>query len=159
MSAVETKLSSSGKGPTWLELAEAVFNAQAPRWDTKTCGGGLRWQIFPFNAGYNYKNAASTGFFFQLAARLARETNNQTYADWAEKAYDWTTKTGLIDDDYSVYDGTDLSTDCEDINHLQWSYYAATFLYGCAIMHKVRLHTLDSSARPDSSANAVKGHW
>jgi mannan endo-1,6-alpha-mannosidase len=64
------------KSPSWLALAQAVFNNQVTRWDTTTCGGGLRWQIFIINAGYDYKNTISNGAFFQLAARLARYTGN-----------------------------------------------------------------------------------
>lgn len=56
--------------PQWLTLAQAVFNRQAMRWDNATCGGGLRWQIFQFNGGYDYKNAISNGCFFNMAARL-----------------------------------------------------------------------------------------
>lgn len=41
--------------PQWLGLAQAVFNTQAARWDTEHCGGGLRWQIFTWNNGYDYK--------------------------------------------------------------------------------------------------------
>jgi mannan endo-1,6-alpha-mannosidase len=64
----------SEKSPNWLALAQAVFSNQVGRWDTTTCGGGLRWQIFIINAGYDYKNTISNGAFFQLAARLARYT-------------------------------------------------------------------------------------
>lgn len=46
----DTKLS-------WVSLVETVFNEYVERWDTKTCDGGLRWQIIPFNNGYNYKNS------------------------------------------------------------------------------------------------------
>lgn len=28
---------------SWLDLAQNVFEAQAARYDTSTCGGGLRW--------------------------------------------------------------------------------------------------------------------
>lgn len=41
--------------PQWLGLAQAVFNTQASRWDTEYCDGGLRWQIFTWNNGYDYK--------------------------------------------------------------------------------------------------------
>jgi mannan endo-1,6-alpha-mannosidase len=41
--------------PQWLGLAQAVFNTQAARWDTEYCKGGLRWQIFTWNNGYDYK--------------------------------------------------------------------------------------------------------
>lgn len=41
--------------PQWLALAQAVFNTQAARWDTEHCNGGLRWQIYQWNRGYDYK--------------------------------------------------------------------------------------------------------
>jgi mannan endo-1,6-alpha-mannosidase len=81
--------------PQWLALAQAVFNQQATRWDTANCNGGLRWQIVPFNAGYNYKNSISNGCLFHLAARLARYTGNTTYIDWADKIYDWMDGSGI----------------------------------------------------------------
>lgn len=63
--------------PQWLALAQAVFNRQAGRWDSATCGGGLRWQIFAFNAGYDYKNSIANGILFNLAARLGK---NESFA-------------------------------------------------------------------------------
>lgn len=94
--------------PQWLALAQAVFNTQAPRWNTETCGGGLKWQIFTFNNGYNYKNSISNGCFFNLAARLAKYTGNTTYSDWAERAWEWSYRIGMIDQNsYFVFDGTD----------------------------------------------------
>ena len=111
-----------------------VFNEQAARWDTSTCDGGLRWQIFTFNDGYNYKNSIAAGAFFQLAARLARYTGNQTYADWATKSYEWTSTVGFISDDYRVFDGAFVKGNCSAISRLQWTYVAATFMYGSAVM-------------------------
>ena len=81
--------------PSWVALAQAVFNRQAARWDTQYCNGGLRWQIFTFNTGYDYKNTISNGCLFNIAARLAVYTGNQTYADWANKVYDWISHTNL----------------------------------------------------------------
>jgi mannan endo-1,6-alpha-mannosidase len=75
--------------PQWLALSQAVFNLMAGNWDNATCNGGLRWQIFPFNKGYNYKNSISNGCLFHLAARLARYTGNDTYAQWAQKTFTW----------------------------------------------------------------------
>lgn len=75
--------------PQWLAIAQAVFNQYASRWDTDACAGGLRWQIFTFNNGFNYKNSISNGCFFNIAARLARFTGNGTYADWATRIWDW----------------------------------------------------------------------
>jgi mannan endo-1,6-alpha-mannosidase len=88
MTAAEMNFPNPPAGqPGWLELAQAVFNTQVERWDTSYCNGGLRWQIFTFNSGYDYKNSISNGCFFNIASRLARYTGNQTYADWVSSRY------------------------------------------------------------------------
>lgn len=121
--------------PQWLALAQGVFNSQALRWDNLTCGGGLRWQIYTFNAGYGYKNTISNGCFFQLAARLARYTGNATYAEWAEKTYEWTASIGLLSKDYKLFDGSDSTLNCSELNHIQWTYNAGIYLAGAAYMY------------------------
>ena len=135
MTAAEQQLPNAPNAPAWLDLASQVFDSQVPRWDTKFCGGGLRWQIFTFNEGYNYKNAVSTAAFFQLAARLARYTGNQTYADWADKSCDWLASSSLVTPDFKVYDGASVTDNCTNPNKLQWSYNAANFVYGSAVMY------------------------
>ncbi|KAI9650792.1 hypothetical protein NHQ30_000823 [Ciborinia camelliae] len=121
--------------PQWLSLAQAVFNEMASRWDTSTCGGGLRWQIFTFNNGFTYKNSIANGCFFNLGARLARYTGNQTYADWAERVWQWEQSVGLIDSVYNIYDGTSDTDNCAGVDHLQWSYNAGIYLHGAANMY------------------------
>lgn len=121
--------------PSWLALAQAVFNEQAGRWETTRCGGGLRWQIFSWNKGYEYKNSISNGGFFQLAARLARYTGNQTYADWAEKTWEWMETTTLITPQFGIYDGADMSDNCTKPVELQWTYNVGTFLMGAANLY------------------------
>ncbi|KAL0260511.1 hypothetical protein SLS55_004200 [Diplodia seriata] len=138
MSAAENKYPDPPQGqPGWLALAQAVFNTQVPRWDNDTCGGGLKWQIFTFNNGYNYKNTISQGCFFNIAARLARYTNNDTYSNWAEQAWDWTVAIGLMDGNFHFYDGTDDRINCTQINHIQWTYNAGVYLYGAATMWNI----------------------
>jgi mannan endo-1,6-alpha-mannosidase len=105
------------------------------RWDTTTCGGGLRWQIYTFNTGYTYKNSVANGCFFNIASRLARYTGNQTYADWAEKIWDWETSVGLIDDGYNVYDGSSDLTNCSTVDKLQWTYNTGLYMFGSAMMY------------------------
>ncbi|KAF1808758.1 mannan endo-1,6-alpha-mannosidase DCW1 precursor [Eremomyces bilateralis CBS 781.70] len=123
--------------PQWLALAQAVFNTQAPRWDNATCNGGLKWQIYPFNNGYNYKNTISNGCFFNMAARLGRYTGNQSYVNWADEMWDWTAGSGLMSDDYHFYDGTDDRQNCSEVNHIQWTYNAGVYLYGAATMWNI----------------------
>jgi mannan endo-1,6-alpha-mannosidase len=135
MSAAEQKFPDPpANQPQWLALAQGVFNTQVPRWDTSTCGGGLRWQIFTFNNGYNYKNSISNGCFFNMAARLGRYTGNTTYVDWANKMWDWTSAIGLMDSTYHFYDGSDDTLNCSQINHIQWTYNAGVFLLGAGNM-------------------------
>jgi mannan endo-1,6-alpha-mannosidase len=140
MSAAENNFPNPPEGqPQWLALAQAVFNEYATRWDTETCGGGLRWQIFTFNNGFTYKNSISNGCFFDIAARLARYTGNATYASWAEKIFDWEVSVGLITPDFAVYDGASVSgTDnCTKADHIQWSYNAGIYMHGAAVMYNV----------------------
>jgi mannan endo-1,6-alpha-mannosidase len=126
--------------PQWLALAQAVFNDMASRWDASTCGGGLRWQIFTWNEGYTYKNSIANGCFFNIGARLAKYTGNATYAEWAEKTWDWVQTIGLMSDTYQVYDGTSDTENCSSIDHLQFTYNQGIYLFGAAIMYNyVRL--------------------
>jgi len=120
--------------PQWLALSQAVFNLMAGNWDNATCNGGLRWQIFPFNKGYDYKNSISNGCLFHLAARLARYTGNATYANWATTTFNWMQTIQLMTSDFSVHDGADVP-DCTKIDYIQWTYNNGQFLAGSAFMY------------------------
>ncbi|KAK3388829.1 glycosyl hydrolase family 76-domain-containing protein [Sordaria brevicollis] len=136
MSAAEYKFQDPPSDkPQWLALAQAVFNTQAARWDTQECGGGLRWQIFTWNQGYDYKNSISQACFFNIAARLARYTGNQSYADWADKTWDWMVSSKFMDTQtYYIYDGAH-TRNCSEITPYQWTYNSGAFLLGAAAMY------------------------
>ena len=136
MSAAEQRFPNPPEGsPQWLALVQAVFNTQVARWDTTSCNGGLKWQIFTFNNGYNYKNTISNGCFFNMASRLAVYTGNDTYAQWAEKVWDWQAAIGLIGPAYEAFDGSDDTINCTQIDHLRLTYNAGTLLMGAAHMY------------------------
>lgn len=137
MTAAEVGFEDPPEGsPSWLSLAQAVFNEQTDRWDTQTCGGGLRWQIFSFNVGYNYKNSVSNGGLFQLAARLGRYTGNQTYVDWANKVWDWYEDSALWDaKQYTILDGSSTTNNCSEGSREQWSYTYGVFLAAFSYMY------------------------
>ncbi|KAK5120625.1 hypothetical protein LTR85_005983 [Meristemomyces frigidus] len=120
----------TGTPTSWAQLAQNVFDAQAARWDESTCRGGLRWQIFPFNNGYNYKNSLTNGNFVQLAARLGLYTGNATYIEWAQNVTQWSIDAGLIARTGAVWDGFDTITNCSAPNHIQWTANAGTYLNG-----------------------------
>ncbi|KAJ5925798.1 Mannan endo-1-6-alpha-mannosidase DCW1 [Penicillium verhagenii] len=125
----------SSSSPSWLSMVQAVFNEQASRWDTSSCSGGLRWQIYTWNAGYDYKNTIANGCFFDIAARLARYTGNDTYAEWATKSWNWAKGVGLITPDYQVYDGTTDVSNCTSYDRTRWSYTAGIYLHGTSVMY------------------------
>ncbi|ORY14542.1 glycosyl hydrolase family 76-domain-containing protein [Clohesyomyces aquaticus] len=137
LSAAEVGLAKPKDNTDWIDMAKAVFDTQTMRWDNETCKGGLRWQIFTFNAGYNYKNAVTTAQFFALSARLARFTGNQTHSEWADKAFTWLKDSGLMTKDYAVFDGADSTTNCSQINHIQWSNNQGIMLEGAAVMYNL----------------------
>jgi mannan endo-1,6-alpha-mannosidase len=136
MSAAEYGLPAPAGAPSWLSIAQNVFTEFTQRWDTTRCNGGMKWKIQPGAPGYHYKSSIANGVFFQLAARLAKFTNNQDYANWADKSFVWMQSVGLIDNQFNIFDGTDdaKTTGCPDVNHDQWSYNAGVFLYGSAVM-------------------------
>ncbi|EPE05037.1 glycoside hydrolase family 76 protein [Ophiostoma piceae UAMH 11346] len=143
--------------PQWLALAQAVFNEYTTRWDTTSCGGGLRWQIFQFNNGFNYKNSIANGCFFNIAARLARYTGNQTYAEWAERVWDWEVGVGLITPEYKILDGassTGSPGNCTKPDTIQWSYNAGIFLHGAAVMYN---YTADGGST--TAGGATSAAW
>lgn len=145
MTAAELDFPQQSSKAAWITMAENVFNEQIKRWDTSSCDGGLRWQIWPYQAGYTMKNAISNGGLFELSARLARYTNNQTYSDWAERVWDWSNKT-LMDGDWTLYDSVKTTDDCKSHGSFQW-----TFDYGPFIRGAVYMYNLVSSGSPRSA--------
>lgn len=140
--------------PGWLALAQAVFNTQAARWDTANCNGGLRWQIFTWNNGYNYKNSISQACFFNIAARLALYTGNTTYADWAVKTWDWMMDVKFITDTYRIYDGAHTDDGCKTITEYEFSYNVGAFLLGAAAMYEY----YDSADQSSDDSATWRGH-
>ena len=123
--------------PQWLGLVMAVYNGFVGRWDKDHCGGGLRWQVYNVNVGWNYKNSVSNGCFFNIASRLARYTGNDTYATWAEKVWDWEVSMELISPDWRLRDGVTIQGDepCQnDRDPTEWTYNSGIWLHGASIM-------------------------
>ncbi|KAK4151042.1 glycoside hydrolase [Chaetomidium leptoderma] len=121
--------------PQWLALAQAVFNTQVARWETDYCNGGLRWQVEHTNGGYDYKNTIANGVFLNIASRLARYTNNETYAKWVDTTWDWMNGVGYITKDYDVLDGGHIPFNCTDLNPVQFSANPAILIHAAGIMY------------------------
>lgn len=158
MTAAELQYPAYGKY-SWLSLAQGVFNTQVDRWDPDTCGGGLRWQMWNYQAGYDLKNTISNGGLFQLAARLAYFTGNATYADWAEKIYDWMASTPLLSTTtWNVADSVDTNNNCTTQGNNQWSYNYGTLISGAAYMHNYVSDKIPP-VRSRKGTSVVPSHW
>ncbi|KAH7075102.1 glycoside hydrolase [Paraphoma chrysanthemicola] len=138
MTAAEVGLPNPPKDLQWLDLAVNVWNIQAMRYDDQerngTCDGGLKWQIFTFNAGYNYKDSASNGNFFLLSARLAKYTGNTTYSEYADKVFRWSRAIRLVDEEYRVFSGTDDKANCTSMNRIRFTSTHGTYTEAAALM-------------------------
>lgn len=123
---------------SWLYMVQALFNSMNNRWDTTSCGGGLRWQIFTWNNGYDYKNSIANGCLFHLAARLYRYTEEDTYLEVAEKVYDWMWGVGFFvesDGVMTIYDGAEDTGNCTSLTLHKWSYTYGIFMAGAAYLY------------------------
>ncbi|AMD20241.1 HDL503Cp [Eremothecium sinecaudum] len=125
--------------PGWLAMIQAVYNTMWLRWDTEHCGGGLRWQIFAYNIGYDYKNSIANGCLFLIAARLGRYTGQQEYLDTAEKVFQWLVDINFFqfNDPILIMDGAHVTNNCTALKGPQWSYNHGIILAGCAVMYNV----------------------
>ncbi|KAJ5100072.1 Mannan endo-1-6-alpha-mannosidase DCW1 [Penicillium argentinense] len=155
MAAAERNFTNpSSDTPGYLSMVQAVFNEQTHRWDMTSCKGGLRWQIYTWNAGYDYKNTISNGCYFDIAARLARYTGNATYAEWATKVWDWSKRVGLITPDWQIYDGTTHASNCSSYDRTRWSYTAGIYLHGASVMYNYT-SSLSSNLSGSSNTSAL----
>lgn len=140
MEAVERNFTNNADH-SWLELTQAIYNTMNARWDMSTCGGGLRWQIFNWNSGYNYKNSIPNACLFNIAARLARYTKNDTYAQTAEKVWDWMNEVQFMtyssqdNGELIIYDGAMVDNNCTQLTTTKWSYTYGIFMAGAAYMY------------------------
>jgi mannan endo-1,6-alpha-mannosidase len=129
--------------PSWAQIAENVFNDQTTRIDNQTCTpGGLRWQIFQFNNGYDLQDAMSNTCYFNLGARLARFTGNSTYADAAVRSWDWMVKSGLLNTkDWDMWSSlsVDNEDECDNIDKVRSSLSSSLLAHGVAsLLEQVR---------------------
>jgi mannan endo-1,6-alpha-mannosidase len=149
MTAAERNFTNPDDDYGWLYVAQGAFNSMADRWDTQVCDGGLHWQIFQWNSGYDYKNAIANGALFNLASRLYRYTGNTTYLEWAEKIWTWSEKVKIIDGGH-VYDGIHLPN-CSDRSPYLWTYNSGIYMSGAASIYNATMLRNGTNATLEAS--------
>ncbi|RBR20887.1 uncharacterized protein FIESC28_05039 [Fusarium coffeatum] len=144
------------KKTQWYDVAKNAWDMMRERWDIEdngVCYGGLRWQIFQFNTGYDYKSTLSNTLFLNLGARIDRFAESAAVADYVTMAYSWLEMRELIDDKTSaVYDGTHTTDNCTTINKVQWSANAASLSMGLAYVY----NKTGNSGEPSMWKDAVE---
>jgi len=119
-----------------LDYERSVINItqqQIQQWDTRTCGGGLRWQYRQENVGWDSKTMVTNGGLYALCGRLARWTNDSQYVEMAETVWEWTVEVAL-QRQFAYYDNADVKLNCSEVDHTQWTYNPAFFLVGSAYL-------------------------
>ncbi|PKY04908.1 endo mannanase, GH76 family [Aspergillus campestris IBT 28561] len=138
ITAAEMQFPDPKGGPSWLSLAQAVYNTQIARWDMGNCGGGLRWQMWNWLPGWELKNSVSNGGLFHLAARLAMYTDDKRYKDWAIKIWDWSASTPLLNDQtWHVADTVSIDSQCKESGNEQWTYNYGHYMTGAAYLYNL----------------------
>ncbi len=113
----------------YLQTAIDIFDDMRKGWGGPC--GGLWW-----NKQHSYKGAIENSLFLTVAAQLAnRASNKNYYLDWAKKEWDWFKSTGMINDDYNINNGVNLTT-CRNDNGLVWSYNQGVILGGLLELDK-----------------------
>lgn len=82
----------------------------------------------------------SNGGNFQVAARLAYITRNETYADWAEMVWDWMADSLMFDRNAEdgllyIWDNVNADMNCTNPVKFIWSYNYGVLLGGLAYMY------------------------
>lgn len=108
--------------PGYLAEARALFAGLTTGWDD-TFGGGVWW-----NRDRTYKNAITNGLFLLGAAGLARLVPAEpVYRAWADAAWRWFDRSGMVNADGLVNDGLDGSG---SNNHgTTWTYNQGTVVH------------------------------
>jgi predicted alpha-1,6-mannanase (GH76 family) len=118
-------------GSHYLRAAERIFARNAAGWDG-TCGGGLWW-----NTDRKYKNAITNELFLTAAVRLHQRSSakSSTYLEWALRAWDWFSASGMIGEKELVNDG--LTSDCKNNGRPTYTYNQGVILGGLAGLYEV----------------------
>ena len=103
-----------------LATAKAIHAHMAATWQTEK-GGGVLWCLDPDK---QKTNTITNNLFLILSARLAQQTGEVGYKEWARRACDWL-KTQQLFDGTAIVDGPGHRGD-------YWSYNQGTYLAGMA---------------------------
>ena len=107
----------------YLKEAMTIFDDMTKGYDANC--GGIWW-----NKAHEANNAIENELFLAVAAHLANrvpKARRDYYLDWTRRQWRWFQRSGLINPEYNINDGLDLST-CTNNNGIVWSYNQGVIL-------------------------------
>lgn len=111
----------------YLDLAKEDEAYMYNYWDTRTCGGGLIWNI----PSQTYHNAISNELYLELTATLHNLIPGDTlYLDRAMQEWEWFKNTGMINSGGLINDGLTEDDSCVNNGQPIWSYNQGVILAG-----------------------------
>ena len=134
----------------YLSMAKLIFADATKGWEPNVCGGGIWWQKRAV-----YKNAVTNELFLLVAAALHNHVANDagpgSYLDWAQREWQWFSKSGLINGSNLINDG--LNDACANNGQTTWTYNQGVILGALVEMY---VATGDASflTRAESLADA-----
>ncbi|OOF98434.1 glycoside hydrolase family 76 protein [Aspergillus carbonarius ITEM 5010] len=117
--------------PRYLDTAADIFEDMTTGWNA-TCGG-VWW-----DKSHTQNGAIENELFLSVAAHLGRRmpSNASYYREWAMQEWTWFQNSGLINDEYTINNGLDLTT-CRNDNGTVWSYNQGVILGGLVELSKL----------------------
>ena len=107
----------------------AIFEDMTKGWGAPC--NGMWW-----NKAHTYTGAIENELFLTVAAQLAnRASNKQFYLSWALKQWNWFQHSGMINAQYNINNGLNLTT-CVNDNGTIWSYNQGVILGGLLELNK-----------------------
>ena len=107
----------------YLKEAMTIFDDMAKGYDA-ICGG-IWW-----NKGHEANVAITNELFLAVAAHLTNrvpKAQRDYYLKWTQRQWRWFQQSGLINPEYNINDGLDLSS-CRNNNGIVWSYNQGVIL-------------------------------
>lgn len=126
---------------SYINRTHIIFEHQVDvAWNASSCLGGVMWQGYIYSEkrwGNPYKGAITNELFLMITAKMAvlgpPETRGR-YAEWAQRAWAWFQRSGLIGEKGLINDGLDTFVGHEDIcrnnNQTAWTYNQGVILGG-----------------------------
>jgi predicted alpha-1,6-mannanase (GH76 family) len=116
----------------YLSMAESIFADMSKGWDDK-CSGGIWW-----SKDRKYKNAIANELFLSVAAHLATraisEAARANYLHWAQREWQWFSRSGMINSDHLINDGLDQR--CANNRKNTWTYNQGVILGGLSELYR-----------------------